>query len=225
MVIKLKKIIYLLLIILLLTGCNKNIDDDDVSNKQSDEVIDTPSVVEEPKYVDDNPIVVGLYQNGKLVKDLKTSIKDGVDIASFDVYFTNDENVGGVNTKSNFNKYAKDYDLSEYKIGFYISYETSNEKKEATIVTPGEYQVAPYIYTYLYDDIHQADGSWYSHVEEKDQKEDTIYSSIKLYAAERTNEITSPITLMVFTYDGADDFDDNGYYKGNSKYTITINKG
>ena len=86
------------------------------------------------------------------------------------------------------------------------------------------YIVTPYIYNYLYDDIHQPDGAWYSHVEENQVTNETIYSSIKLYAAEKTNEISSPITLTVFTYDTADDFDESGMYRGNSKYTITIKK-
>ena len=53
-------------------------------------------------------------------------------------------------------------------------------------------------------------------------KDDTIYSSIKLYLHKQINEITSPITLTVFTYKDDSDFVD-GHYRGNSKYTITIN--
>ena len=34
--------------------------------------------------------------------------------------------------------------------------------------------------------------------------------------------IDSPITLMVFTYDGMDDFDDSGLYRGNSFYKVLI---
>ena len=50
---------------------------------------------------------------------------------------------------------------------------------------------------------------------------DTVFSSIKLYLHNKTNEITSPITLTAFTYKDDNDFLD-GHYRGNSKYTITI---
>ena len=52
-------------------------------------------------------------------------------------------------------------------------------------------------------------------------KDDTIYSSIKIYLHQQTKEITSPITLTVFTYKDDNDFID-GHYRGNSKYTLTI---
>ena len=220
-----KKTIYIIMILLLLTGCNKNMTNANIDKTNNEPVKDIPSTPPTPTYIDKNPIIVGLYQNGKLVKDINVTIRNAEDIGSFDVYFTNESDVGGTNTKNNFNKYLNNYEnTNKYKIGFYIYYETLNGKKEATILGPGEYKVAPYIYTYLYDDIHQPDGAWYSHVEENQVKEDTIYSSIKLYAAERTNEITSPITLTVFTYDGLDDFDEEGKYRGDSKYTININK-
>ena len=39
---------------------------------------------------------------------------------------------------------------------------------------------------------------------------------------EDINKVTSPITLEAFTYDSADDFDEKGNYRGNSKYSIEI---
>ena len=80
----------------------------------------------------------------------------------------------------------------------------------------------PYLYVYLYDDVHQPDGTWYSHLEPVDMKDNTVFSSIKLYFAQQGSKISSPITLTVFTYD-EDDIDSSGKYKGTSKYTITIN--
>ena len=82
--------------------------------------------------------------------------------------------------------------------------------------------MTPYLYNYLYDDIHQEDGVWYSHIEPEDMKENTIFSSIKLYSAQEGSKIKYPINLTVFTYDSNDDFNELGYYRGNSYYTITI---
>ena len=223
-----KKICILLLIILTLTSCTnkpnetKKLQDNLINDNDLKQPVEP---VEEP-YIDTNPIKVGLYQNGKLVTNLETTIASGIDIASFDVYYTNDQVVDSTNTKYNFNKYYKNYEnIDNYKIGFYISFEVDNEKVEATILDPSAmYKLSPYIFNYLYDDIHQPDGSWYSHVETKDVKENTIYSSIKLYAVDEINKVSSPITITVFTYDSKDDFDENGYYRGNSKYTATIIK-
>ena len=215
-----KKSICILLIILTLSGCTKKADTPVEVTPSPTEYIPTPT-----PYIDDNPVTVGLYQNGKLVHDQTLSIINGVDIASYDVYFTNEESTGSTNTKTNYNKYLKNYENPEqYKIGFYLSFEVGDKLMSATITKPNVYATTPYIYNYLYDDIHQPDGAWYSHVEESDVKDNTIYSSIKLFAAEKTEEITSPITLTVFTYDTPDDFDESGNYRGKSKYTIKIDK-
>ncbi len=220
-----KKFLLLIICLLFITGCADKKDkklEDVPDNKIENQVVLPP----EPVYTDDNPVIIGLYQNGRLVKEISAPIRDNLDIGSFDVYFTNEENAGGTNTKRNFNKYAASYeDASKYKIGFYLNFETTDKKMEATILDPkGTYSLEPFVYCYLYDDVNQADGTWYDHVRPDDVKENTIYSSIKLYGAFDTNKITSPITLTVFTYDTEDDFDENGMYRGNSKYSITINR-
>ena len=140
------------------------------------------------------------------------------------VYFTNLENVNSSNIKYNFNEYASSYDnVNKYKIGFQVSFIASDEEITKVITGPKDmYILSPYIFNYLYDDVHQNDGAWYSHVEENQVNDTTVYSSIKLYATDDVYKISSPITLTVFTYDTMDDFNDNGLYRGNSKYTITI---
>lgn len=208
---------------LCLGGCQ----DKEIENKTI--VSPTPTIEPTPTeipYIDQNPVKVGLYQNGKLVKDLVTSYGNSVDIASFDVYFTNEENVYSSDTKNNFKKYSANYqDSNKYKIGFFIKFMVGDKEVSGNILGPDNmYLASPYVYNYLYDDVHQPDGAWYSHVESDQVNDETIYSSIKLYAAEDGNKITSPITLMVYTYDSLDDFDSDGFYRGNSKYEITIRK-
>jgi len=213
---------YLLICLLLLTACTKEIPKSTFTN----EIIeDTQEEVKEV-YIDDNPITVGLYQEGELIKDYKTDFKVHNDVGYFEVCFTNDLNLGSSNVKRNFNKYYQNYqDIDNYKIGYYVKFSTEDEEYEKVILDPSvKHLFHPYLYIYLYDDIHQKDGTIYNHVEPEDVKSDTIYSSIKLYTASGASKITSPITLMVFTYDGMEDFDENGYYRGNSKYTIIIEK-
>ena len=218
-----KKKILLLIIIILLTGCKSNKLDE---KKKIEVEAKTPNVEDvTPPYIDDNPITVGLYQDGYLVKDLYTPFPEKADIAVLEVYFTNEEYTGSAWTKYNFNKYYANYqNIEKYKIGFHVSFTADGEKHECVLLDPSiMFVFNPYIFIYLYDDVHQADGTFYSHLETSDVTDQTIYSSIKLTGIETAN-IESPITVTVFTYDGPEDFDSDDNYRGNSKYTITINR-
>ncbi len=218
-----KRFLLLIVILLFICGCSnttKGLDNNNTTYEENEKIIS-----DTPKYVDENPLVVGLYKNGKLIDDYNVNIKPSTDIGVFDVYFTNENNVYSTNTKYNFNKYASNYEnINKYKIGFQVSFVTDNGEVTKVITGPKDmYVLSPYIFNYLYDDVHQTDGAWYSHLEEKDINESTIYSSIKLYATDDIYRISSPIKFTVFTYDTEDDFDIDGLYRGNSKYTITIN--
>lgn len=213
-----KKILFIL-IFLLLTGCS-NENKEEI--KRIDELINDPKEEEViPQYVDTNPIKVGLYKNGKLVKEYNTKFQDRKDIAVFDIVYSNLDDLGSTNLKNNWYKYYNEYtDIKEYKTGFYLSFETSEKKYESLIKDPSkQHDLHPYLYYYLYDGVH-ATGR-YSHLEMKDLKEDTIYASIKLYMHLESKDIISPVTLTVFTYKDDNDFID-GHYRGNSYYTVTI---
>ena len=96
-----KKLILIILCLFLTIGCTKK--EDDVNSNIEEDKPEVPQV--EDTYIDNNPIKVGLYMNGKLINEYNTKIVDGEDIASFDVYFTDIEDAGSSNTKNNFNKY------------------------------------------------------------------------------------------------------------------------
>lgn len=223
-----KKKIFILIIILLTIGCGKK----EMESKEK-EISPTPTVTPlieeetEPEYVDDNPITVGLYRKGKLVKTFNKKFKNDTDIATFNVVYTNEKNLGSTNVKKNWNKYFAKYkdieNIDKYKIGFLLEFEANGKKLENLILDPSaKYVTSPYIYIYLYDGVHQKDGAHYTHLDMKDINDKTIYSSIKLYMCQQSKEITSPLKLTVFTYDSEDDFDENHHYRGNSQYTITI---
>lgn len=211
-----KKYIILILTIFSITGC-KTQKEDNINIPKINEDITIP-------YVDTNPIKVGLYNNNRLVKTFKSSPAYHKDITVFNVYYTNEETVEDIGIKYNFNKYYKQYEnIDNYKIGFYINYKAEGKQIEETIIDPSKMHVMdPYLYVYLYDDIHQQDGAWYSHLEDKDMKEDTIISSIKLFYANKPELIEFPIKLTVFTYKSDEDFNDQNKYRGNSFYTIEI---
>lgn len=211
------KRIIVLFLILFLTGCGKDLDNpviDDLGKMD----------IEVNTYKDDNPIKVGLYEDTRLVKNYDFVARDNSEIGVFNIYYTDKDVLDSKNIKNNFRKYYNEYDdVSKYKIGFEISFMVDDVRKVATILEPTtEYFLAPYIYVYLYDDVNQENGAWYSHLTMDDMNDETVFSSIKLYYTAEGAKITSPIELTVFTYDD-DDFDSNGNYIGNSKYTMWIN--
>mgnify|MGYP007070183618 CR=1 FL=1 len=179
-----KKRLFLLLIIILLTSCSAN---SKINNVTTNEEITTKTTTTAKVYIDDNPIKVGLYQNGKLVTNYNKKFNVHEDIGSFDVCFTNKETLDSIDIKKTFSEYYQTYDnIDEYKIGFYISFMVQNELYEKVILDASNIlSLGPYLYYYLYDDINQMDGAWYSHIEPQDMNDDTIFSSIKLYSAEK----------------------------------------
>lgn len=78
-----------------------------------------------------------------------------------------------------------------------------------------------YLEIYLYDDIHQTPGAWYTHLEDKDMLESTIISSIKLTSGSKISEV-GDITLTAFLYQGDQCFDAQGQYFGSVLESITI---
>lgn len=213
------KKISILLMTLLLLGCSNK----EVKPKEENNEIEQIEEVKE-EYKDDNPIVVGIYENDySLVTDYYTENKVYKDIV-FSTYFTNDPTLIYGSVKNIWYNYYNNYEnIENYRIGYNISFYEGDEfiSENITHITD-EYVFNPYFYVYLYDDIHQADGAWYSHITQEEDNENTMYTSIKLFLVD-SHRITSPIKLTVFTYDSLDDFDSDGNYRGNSKYSININ--
>lgn len=213
-----KKFLIIPCLVLILTGCNN-------SNNQINFKNDSKMDVNIETYQDDNPIKIGLYDGFDLVDTFTATKKNHTEIGVFNIYYTNIPKLDSQNIKYNYSKYYNMYEsIDKYKVGFYISFMIEDELIEKVALDPtAKHSMTPYLYIYLYDDIHQPDGAWYSHLEPEDMQENTVYSSIKLYLAEYGASITSPISVTVFSYKDESDFDQDGFYIGNSKHTITIN--
>ena len=184
----------------------------------------------EDKYVDDNPIKLGIflvdnnYHNKSVIKDTYyANFTNGNDIASFEVFYTGDEVIDGTNFKNTWNTYYDKYtDIDNYKIGYNIKFILNDGTSlDNTFLKPDIFYFAKYFYVYFYDDIHQKDGTMYSHLEEVN--DNTLMTSIKIYAVDGIDNVQN-IILTAFTYDDEDDFDDNGNYRGSSSYTIEIKR-
>lgn len=216
-----KKYLLIILCLLLLVSCKK----EETKEEPNNDVAKTTEIEEQKEeYKDDNPIKVGLYLDGKLMNEYTTDTSEWQDIAWFSTYYTNEQSIQDGNTKYTFNRYYQNYDnIDKYKIGYEISFDVGDEHHEDKILDSNIFAFSPYIYVYTYDDVHQLDGAWYSHLNLEDCNENTILSSIKLFKADGITKVTSPITLKVFTYDGEEDFDEEGHYRGISSHTIKIN--
>lgn len=214
-----KKILLIITFMLLITGCGKKEEPKEIIETKEETIVENEPINE---YVDTNPITVGLYRKGKLVHEYNTKFTNKKDIATFNIVFTNKEDLGSTNLKNNYYTYYNKYEnIKDYKTGFYISFETKDGLMENLLLDPSnQHKLHPYLYAYLYDGIH-ASGK-YTHLTMNDLKDNTIYTSIKLYLHLDTKEIVSPITFTVFTYKDENDFID-GHYRGNSFYTIKIN--
>lgn len=226
-----KKVVMVIVILLLLLGITgvifwKNSKKIENTSEQVNEIVQQPQIQE---YVDDNPIIIGLYNtaNSKrvLVKEFESKWPSKKDIETFTALFTNDETVSNGYIQNVFYEYYNKYEnASKYHIGYHIKFAIEDGKiLEQTILTPKDTEgLYDYLETYMYNGPQKKIGQWYSHVTEEEYTDTTILASIKLTAGSLIDKITSDIELTVFTYDGSEDFDENGNYRGNSSYKILV---
>ncbi|MDF2866197.1 MAG: hypothetical protein K0R72_1015 [Clostridia bacterium] len=230
-------IITLIILIITLTVIYvKNIGTDQKQEeieKQVDELENV--VVEEPKpevYKDDNPIKIGLYinsNNGKKLITEYSSIWNAEEIMGmFYAIPTNDPVISGKSFETVWEKYWNEYsNIEKYRIGYNIKFTlNTGEIIDQKILNPDHaYLMFPKVQFYLYDDVNLIPGRRYYHVTQGEMTENTQCTSVKIVGDKSTKNIISPIELTVYTFDGEEDFDPmTGKYRGNSYYTILINK-
>ena len=207
------KKILLILLILIFLGCNKK---EEVVKEE-----EKPVIIEET-YKDENPIILGIYDKDRKLtyKYSNTWIKKK-DIGWFSVFPTNVE-LSKENSKTLWKKYWDNNIEKNYKFGVEISYKADEDIK-LNILKFSDNTHFKYVEIYLYDG-YNTNASFITHLEDKDFNDNTVFTSVKITSGELIDEVKSNITLKVFTYDSEDDFDELGYYRGNSYYKIEINK-
>ena len=227
-----KKKFYLGLIILLLIlpGCKKKNEETELANEIKQEIDVIEDNVVEEIYIDDNPTKIAFYSgsNGvyKRLDKYESHPEFMKEIGVFSIILSDEKEVYGSSIKSLYKEKIEDNPLYQnYKIGFNIKFTL----KDGTVINENilrpilyaNYGFCHYLYAWIYDDVN-ANG-WHSHIEEDEFTDDTIMSSIKLMWGKTYDEIDSDIELTVFTYDD-DDFDEQGNYRGKSKYTTIIER-
>ena len=227
MVINVRKIFIIFLFILLVCGCEnstKKIEKDIDSNKDKEET--TEKIVEEP-YQDNNHTPISFYElkgNHLEKKSSLTGSFQGMDDIFFlQLFPSNDERIDLVNdfADSFYQEFIK-YNNPPIKIGFSVDFLFDNKPVHYNILTPNDTMKEEQSFlVYLYDDYINRGKSFYSHIENDDFNESTLFTAIKFQCGPSCQNITSPIQLKVFTYDSLDDFS-NDVYRGNSYSTFTF---
>lgn len=181
------------------------------------------------KYIDNNPITIGLYKyygrykNRELITEYSNIWQYHQDISSFEVFYTNESSITGNYFQDTFKSYFDNYEnIENYKIGYIISFITNNGEINKMILSPKDTEeFFDYLEVYLYDDYHREKGVWYSHTTKEEYNDETLLTSIKLTAGKNIKEIISDISLTAFTYTYKD-IDEFDNYRGNSKYSIIV---
>ena len=151
----------------------------------------------------------------------------GQDISSFEAIASTEQTIstGGRYFHDLWRSYWTGFENHEdCKIGYHVSFDLkTGENISKTILVPADVEgYKNYIENYLYDDINQVPGQWYSHLLDSEVDEETVVSSIKFTAGQDIDQVGDTITLTAFVYYSDEDFDSEGNYIGDVSYTITI---
>ena len=197
-------------------------------------VVEEETLVEEikPEYVDNNTVELGIYvDNGNnlelVTNDYYCDWSPENVMGLFYVVPTREETLPNTNFDTMWKNYINEYPNAEdCRIGYSLEF-TLNDGSDMyyTILNPDDaYYTFPKIMSFLYDDVNLVPGKPYYHITQDVMYDYTICSSIKLVGDVDTYTIASDIKLTAFCFDSEDDFDEQGRYRGNSYYTITIKR-
>ena len=226
-----KKIFILCVLFLaLFCGCDhKSSSSRDVVDEGEKQVVEdtSPTLV----YQDENPMPIGIYQlkGNRLTKLHQITITPVVeeDIGIFQLYPSSDEEIILEEDfgSSFYHKWLEYNPDNKIKMGFNIKFHlsTTGEDVSYNMFSPNDTMLRwEHLMNYLYDDYANLGKSFYSHIENEEYTDSTLFTSIKLQNSYQVHEIDSKIELTVFTYDSEDDFLENQEYRGNSSYTFDI---
>jgi len=223
----LKKVM-LLMTAVLLCACNGH-----KNETIKEKTIDKEEPIVTPSYQDENPVIVSLYVDNasggldKIGSEMHETWVSKRDIVVFGAVLTNEESLESDYFQNTWKKYAEKYKDNNYKVGWQVSFSLKDGTKiDQMIYKPSDVEdFYDYLELYLYDSANKPIGVWYSHLLDEEMTDETIMTSLKLTAGSKYEEITSPIEVKVFTYDGDDDFDEDGHYRGNSVSVCKVYNG
>ena len=146
------------------------------------------------------------------------------DIDCFEVFASGEDRVEGSSFRAMWTQTWEAHDAPETaKIGFHIRFETSDGQViSKVILKPSDAaEFYGFLEVYLYDDVNQTPGVFYSHLEDGQMTDSTVITSIKLTSGSRIAEV-GDIELTAFIYTGDECFDADGSYIGTVLSTVVI---
>lgn len=151
----------------------------------------------------------------------------GKDIVSFETYATEDESLtlAGSDFKRVWESYWNSYPNHEIcKLGYTIDFILKDGTKIHQTITGLDdvFGYRDYLECYLYDDVNQIQGNWYSHLLDTQVTDQTVMTSIKLTAGSMIDQVGDKIKLTAFVYSSQEDFDAAGDYRGSVSYTVIV---
>lgn len=227
------KRIILILFTLFLSGCSIKLDhvDNKVDINRVKEEKDPIPLEPIEEYKDENPVQITLYTEdnlgvlNKASREMQLPWEMKKDIIVFGSLFCTDDKKDADYFQNIWKACADAYeDSTKYKVGWQVSFSLTDGSKITQIINkPSDVEYFyDYLEIYLYDSANVPINTWYSHLLDDQMNENTIMTSIKLTAGSKYQEIDGPIEVKVFTYDSEDDFLEDGSYRGQSFYEVTI---
>ena len=185
----------------------------------------------EPPYIPEiYPDVISIYipaddgtKARTRITEFASKRKAKKDIDCFEVFASTEERVEGKSFRAMWNAVWESHELRENaKIGYAIAFSCGDTQVQKTLLKPSDSkEFYDYLEIYMYDDINQTPGQRYTHLDDKDMKDETIISSIKLTSGSKIAEV-GDITLTAFIYNGEDCFNAEGEYIGQVMASILI---
>ena len=234
-----KKIIALIIILITIGMVTffylNNINNEEKTKKEEKPVVEKKEEKEkknpiEEVYIDDNEMQIGIYRKStrNLVEEYSASWKPEEIIGVFSVFATRENAI----RNNDFDVVWKDYwnrysDNQNHRIGYNMKFTlNTGEIIDEQILNPREAEkMYSELMFFVYDDVNIIPGRVYSHVTKEEMNDNTLLTTVKIVGDIYTKNIISPLELTAFTYNGLDDFDPaTGKYRGNSTYSIIINK-
>ncbi len=222
------KILLALLLVFSCTSCTK----EEIKEEKPLDLLNKEDIIDEV-YVDDSYIPLGIYSRDnyqyKLIdNEIVIPWVYWTDIGVFTIFPTKEKSFPRNYVQDIYKpKWEALGDTQNNKIGFNLSFSTTEGEVSSNILKPSDRfnEAWDYIAIFLYDDVNITRGAWHDHLDDEEVNENTIYSSVKLFAHVKSDNVTSPIKLTVFAYNNENDFDpETGEYRGKSYHEIYIKK-
>lgn len=228
-------VIYVFVMLVLLSACQSKWQADVTPVPVTEAPAATPAVTPEPTVIPDDgsgPNVIGLYVKDKaagvrrLVQgSYRCSWQEQQDIACFETFASQKETISLGWYQAVWEPYWSAFpESAAYKIGYELELTyASGEVQTQMILGPKDTDAFwSCVEIYLYDDVNQPEGQWYSHLTEEDMGDETVCSSIKLTPGADIEKVAA-MKLTVFTYRPQAEFhEDDGSYLGIHRYSIDI---